>query len=207
MINNAGISTGGAFATTGPDVYELLWRVHFLGHVNVTRAAWPTLLEQGYGRVVNVTSGSVFGFAGSGPYACAKAAVLGLTHTLAAESRGTGVLVNAIMPVAFTRMTAQIPDDRFRGWLETHTPPSLVAPAACFLAHEDCSTSGEIWSVGGGRVARVFLGQALGYTSPDLTLEDVRDHLDDIRATDGALVFADAMEEVRHYMQVLRGPE
>jgi len=101
-------------------------------------------------------------------------------------------------------MTAQIPDDRFRGWLETHTPPSLVAPAACFLAHEDCSTSGEIWSVGGGRVARVFLSQALGYTSPDLTLEDVRDHLDDIRTTGGALVFADAMEEVRHYMQALQ---
>jgi NAD(P)-dependent dehydrogenase (short-subunit alcohol dehydrogenase family) len=180
--------------------------VHFLGHVNVTRAAWPVMLEQGYGRVVNVTSGSVFGFAGSGPYACAKAAVLGLTNVLAAESRGTGILVNAIMPVAFTRMTAQIPDERFRGWLEAHTPASLVAPAACFLAHEACSTSGEIWSVGGGRVARVFLGQSVGYTSAELTVEDVRDHLDEIRATDGALVFTDSMDEVRHYMQVLRDP-
>jgi hypothetical protein len=66
--------------------------------------------------------------------------------------------------------------------------PELVAPVVTFLAHEDCPVTGEVYSVGGGRVARFFIGMTHGYFKKDLTVEDVSDHLDQIRNEEGYTV-------------------
>src|SRR5438445_793143 len=81
------------------------------GRVRVSRAEWPHLKAAGRGRIVNMSSASVFGTPYTSPYVSSKAGIFGLTRALAAEGRYSGIGANAIMPAAFTRMTAQLPDD------------------------------------------------------------------------------------------------
>ena len=85
------------------------------------------------------------------------------------------------------------------GDLADKLAPGLVSPVVAWLAHEDCPVSGHTYSVGGGRVARVFVGQGPGYLSTDapLTLEDVRDHFDEIERTDDFTMFKNATDELR----------
>ena len=73
------------------------------------------------------------------------------------------------------------------------------SPVVAWLAHEDCPVSGHTYSVGGGRVARVFVGEGTGYVRTDapLTLEDVRDHFDEIDCTDDFTLFKNATDELR----------
>ena len=75
-----------------------------------------------------------------------------------------------------------------------------MSPLVAFLAHEDCDVSGEIFSVGGGRVAHIFIGETQGYYSPELTPEDVRDNWDEIRDTEGYAVPMNLAEETALYL-------
>jgi hypothetical protein len=82
--------------------------------------------------------------------------------------------------------------------------PGLVSPVVAWLAHEDCPVSGHTYSVGGGRVARVFVGEGQGYLNPDgLTVEDVRDHFDEIDNTDDFLLLRNATDELRVVSKLL----
>jgi hypothetical protein len=77
--------------------------------------------------------------------------------------------------------------------------PALVAPVAAFLTHADCPVSGEVYTVGAGHVARFFIGRTKGFYRPGLSVEDVRDHLDEIRDEGGYTVPrgpADEMSEL-----------
>src|SRR3954451_1377706 len=163
VINNAGISGGGAFDEMPADDFDLLVDTHFGGAVRGSRAAWPHLKHVGAGRIVNMSSASVFGTPFTSPYVSSKAGIFGLTRALAAEGRYSGIGVNAVMPAAYTRMTAQLPDgDGFRTFLETYFPPEKVAPFVLFLAHETTGINGETFSVGADRAARVFLAECPG---------------------------------------------
>ena len=111
VINNAGISGGGAFDEMPAADFDLLVDTHYGGAVRVSRAAWPHLKQSGAGRIVNMSSASVFGTPFTSPYVSSKAGIFGLTRALAAEGAYSGIGVNAVMPAAYTRMTAQLPDD------------------------------------------------------------------------------------------------
>lgn len=194
LVNNAGISHGGMFDQIPVEMFDRMIDIHLLATVKVTRAAWPHLRERG-GRIVNTTSNSLFGITGTTHYITAKGGVLGLTKSLAMDGRSAGIKVNAIMPCAYTRMTANIPDEAFRGFLEKHFTADKVAPFVVWLASAGVPVSGEIFSVGGGRAARVVLGvagDAVGAT-PEAYAERV-DELMDM----GAVEFPrDATAEVR----------
>ena len=137
VVNNAGISGGGPFDEMPAEYFDLLVDTHYGGAVRVSRAAWPHLKASGAGRIVNMSSASVFGTPFTSPYVSSKAGIFGLTRALAAEGRYSGINANSVMPSAFTRMTAQLPDDDgFRTFLETYFPPDKVAPFVVFLAHE-----------------------------------------------------------------------
>jgi NAD(P)-dependent dehydrogenase (short-subunit alcohol dehydrogenase family) len=178
--------------------------VNLRGSFLVTRAAWAAMAAQGYGRVVFTTSNSgLLGTAGSTAYAASKAALWGLTRTLALEGEPLGIRVNAIAPMAYTAMS-QASRTAPPAWKSgegnawsARLAPSLVSPGVVWLAHETCELNGEVLSVAAGRVARFFLGLTAGYVDDDLTAESIRDHLDQIRDEDGYEVLPTALEEGR----------
>ncbi|HEX6238017.1 MAG TPA: SDR family oxidoreductase [Acidimicrobiales bacterium] len=199
IVNNAGILRDASFKNMEPDKVDAVLAVHLRGAFNVTRPAWEHMRSQGHGRIVNTSSAAgIFGNFGQSNYGAAKMGLVGLTRVLAVEGAKHDIKVNAIAPVAKTRMTQDI-----LGPIADKLLPESVTPVVTFLAHESCPVSGEIYSVGGGRVARVFIGVTPGVTDPDLTAEKVRDHFDEIRAEEGYAVPADLPEELTIAMRSL----
>ena len=178
VVNNAGILRDKSFKNMTPDLWEAVIAVHLTGTYNVTRAAWPHFCEQAYGRIVSTSSAAgIFGNFGQASYGAAKMGIVGLTRVFAQEGGKYNIRSNAIAPVARTRMTEEI-----LGPLVEKVDPALVAPVVAYLASEECQVSGEVYSVGAGRVSRIFIAEAPGFFKKDLTVEDVRDNWDAIRA-------------------------
>jgi NAD(P)-dependent dehydrogenase (short-subunit alcohol dehydrogenase family) len=199
VVNNAGILRDKAFHNMEIDQITAVLDVHLRGSFHVTRAAWPHMREQGYGRVLMTSSASgVIGNFGQANYGAAKMGLVGLVNVLKLEGAKYNIRVNGIAPIAVTRMTEEllgafgIGADQFG--------PELVSPAVAYLVSEECDLTGEIWSVGGGSVSRFFVGLTDGYfkhplNDGELTVDDVAGHLDEIRSTDEYLVPASNQDE------------
>ena len=168
VVNNAGIVRWAGFPHADAENLERHLAVHVGGSFHTTRAAWPHMVEQGYGRVVMTTSTGVFGLPDNTSYATAKAALIGLTRSLTTAGARHGIKVNLVAPAATTRMAGDP-----RGAPEL--PAEAVAPLVAFLAHEDCPVSGEMYAAGGGRFARIFIASTVGHVQPGTapTIEDV----------------------------------
>ena len=178
VINNAGILRDKSFQNMEPDMIQAVLDVHLKGAFNVTQPAFKLMREQGYGRIVSTSSAAgIFGNFGQANYGAAKMGLVGFTRVLAVEGAKYNVKANAIAPLAYTRMT-----ENLLGNLGERLDPSFVSPIVAYLAHEECPVSGEVYSVGGGRVARVFIAESQGYFNATLTLEDVRDNFEQIRS-------------------------
>jgi NAD(P)-dependent dehydrogenase (short-subunit alcohol dehydrogenase family) len=178
LINNAGIVRWAGFPEADAENLERHLAVHVAGSFNTTRAAWPHMVEQAYGRVVMTTSTAIFGLPDNLSYATAKGAVIGLTRSLTTAGAAHGIKVNLIAPVAFTRMAGKATDELDtlgRGADLTQMSPGLVAPMVAFLAHEACPVSGEIYAAGAGRFARMFIASTPGYVhaTGEPSIEDV----------------------------------
>ncbi len=178
LINNAGIIRWAGLPDADGDNLASHLAVHTVGSFNTTRAAWPHMVGQGYGRIVMTTSTGIFGLPQNLSYATAKAAVIGLTRSLKTAGTRHGIKINLIAPAAFTRMAGQpTPDVDAPGSSDASTPmsPDLVAPMVAFLAHEACPVSGEIYAAGAGRFSRIFIASTPGYVHPtsEPTVEDI----------------------------------
>jgi 3-oxoacyl-[acyl-carrier protein] reductase len=157
VINNAGILRDRMVWKLTDSDWQAVLGVHLTGTFNMTRAAVPTMREQGFGRIVNVTSYTgLHGNVGQANYAAAKAGVIGFTRSTAKELARFGITVNAISPNAETDMVASIPEDR-REELRKEIPmgrfsaPSEVGPAVGFLASEEAGyITGVVLPVDGG---------------------------------------------------------
>lgn len=172
VINNAGILRDKSFHNMGPDLMNPVFDVHLKGAFHVTQPAWVRMREQGYGRIVSTSSAAgLFGNFGQANYGAAKMALVGFTRVLAVEGAKYNIKANAIAPLALTRMTEGI-----MGSLGDKLDPALVSPVVAYLASEACEASGRIFSVGGGRVAEVFLGETPGFFDPALSPEAIRDN-------------------------------
>jgi NAD(P)-dependent dehydrogenase (short-subunit alcohol dehydrogenase family) len=190
LINNAGIIRWAGFPQADADNLARHLAVHVGGSFNTTRAAWPHMVEQGYGRIVMTTSTGMFGLPQNLGYATAKAGVVGLTRSLATAGITHGIRINLIAPAAFTRMAGQ-PGDSDAAAMA----PELVAPMAAFLAHEDCPVNGEIYAAGAGRFARIFIASTEGYVhgSSLPTIEDIAQQWATINDESGYYVPVDLM--------------
>lgn len=174
VMNNAGILRDKAFHNMEPDLLNPVLDVHLKGAFYVTKPAFVRMREQGYGRIISTSSAAgVFGNFGQTNYGAAKMGLVGFTRVLGVEGAKFNIKANAIAPLAMTRMTENI-----LGGLKDKLDPGLVSPLVAFLAHEDCPVTGQLFSVGGGRVAQVFLGETNGYYNPNLTPEDVQGNWD-----------------------------
>lgn len=159
VVNNAGILRDKSFAKMEDTDWDLVYRVHVEGAYKVTRAAWPHLREQNYGRIIFTSSTSgIYGNFGQANYGMAKLGLYGLTRTLAIEGRKNNILVNAIAPTGGTRMTeGLIPASVF-----DLLKPELVSPLVVFLGSEQCPDSGGLYEVGGGWMGKVRWERSLG---------------------------------------------
>eukprot|EP00041_Stephanoeca_diplocostata_P023181 m.564340 g.564340 ORF g.564340 m.564340 type:complete len:310 (+) comp22235_c4_seq53:202-1131(+) len=181
VINNAGILRDKTFKRMSDQDWEMIVKVHINGVYAVTKAAWPLMLEQGYGRILNVSSPSgLYGNVGQANYATAKMGMVGLTQTLAKEGGRKQVFCNALAPVAGTRMTATImPEDLVNNLKVEH-----VVSLAVYLCSEECEENGSVFEVGGGAYQKVQVARNEGWVA-DLSLgdpsaEDVAAHWDEI---------------------------
>ncbi|MEV4382465.1 SDR family oxidoreductase [Streptosporangium sp. NPDC049644] len=173
VVNNAGILRDKSFGKMSVEAFDQVLAVHVRGSFLVSREAFPYLKEQGYGRIVNTSSpAGLFGNFGQANYSTAKMGLVGLTKTLGIEGARAGIKANAIAPVAWTRMTEELLPAEFEAKFTAERVSALVT----FLAHEACETSGEVFSVGGGRIARVFVAEGPGWRQDDHTVEDIRDN-------------------------------
>ncbi|MBC6458297.1 SDR family oxidoreductase [Actinomadura sp. HBU206391] len=202
VVNNAGILRDKSFKNMSAAEFDAVIAVHLRGSFLVARAAWSHLRDQGYGRIVNTSSPSgLFGNFGQANYSSAKMGLVGLTKTLAIEGAKYGVKVNAIAPVAYTRMTEDLFPPEFADKLGVE----LVTPLVAWLAHESVESTGETYSVGGGRIARVFVAEGAGFTKKDgLTIEDVRDNWQQINAESPYIVPKNIGEQTAATFEALK---
>ncbi|MCP3854695.1 MAG: SDR family NAD(P)-dependent oxidoreductase [Actinomycetia bacterium] len=201
VVNNAGILRDKTFHKMTDDLLTPVIDVHLKGAVYVTRPAWEHMREQGYGRVVNTSSASgILGNFGQANYGAAKMGLVGLTRVLAAEGAKYNIKANAIAPIARTRMTEELMGDGAAAF-----DPDKVTPLVMWLSHEDVDVTGEVYSAGGGAVARFFIGLTEGYYNPSVTAEDIRDNWGTVRNEEGYSVPANPADEFRKLNRIFRG--
>lgn len=199
VVNNAGILRDKAFHNLTPELLDTVIDVHLRGTIWVTKPAFERMREQGYGRIVNTSSAAgIFGNFGQANYGAAKMGIVGVTRVLAQEGARHNICVNAIAPMARTRMTEEL-----LGGAAEMLNPALVSPVVGFLCHDSCQLTSKIFSVGGGRVAEIFIGVTKGWHDVGLDMEKVRDHLAEICDREGFVEPAQANDEIALLMQAL----
>ncbi|MEU0571485.1 SDR family oxidoreductase [Nonomuraea sp. NPDC005983] len=192
VVNNAGILRDRSFGKMTVEEFDAVLAVHVRGSYLVSQAAYPYMKEAGYGRVVNTSSpAGLFGNFGQANYSTAKMGLVGLTKTIAIEGARNGIRANAIAPVAWTRMTESLLPAEF----EATFTPERVSALVAYLVHDSCEVSGEVFSVGGGRVARVFVAEGPGWKSGEITPEALADNWESVMAEQPyVLTAADSMK-------------
>jgi len=204
VVNNAGILRDKTFHKMEDADWDLVYRVHVEGAYKVTRAAWPHMREQNYGRVIFTASTSgIYGNFGQSNYGMAKLGLYGLTRTLALEGRKNNVLVNAIAPTGGTRMTeGLIPPQVFE-----QLKPELVSPLVVYLASEQCQETSGLFEVGGGWMGKVRWERSLGVgfdPQSGFDAEDVAAQWQQICNFENAAHPADNMEALKEMMANLQ---
>jgi len=181
LVNNAGILRDKAFNNMSVADYEFVNQVHHFGTAYCTKAAWPIMRKQQYGRIVVTTSGSgTVGNFGQANYGAAKMAVNGLINVLRHEGAKYNIRCNAISPSAYTRMTESLLPPDIAPWMK----PELVSPMVAWLCSEECDQNGEIMAATAGGYARVqyFVTEGKQFDPAEpVSIEMVRDSLGDIR--------------------------
>jgi NAD(P)-dependent dehydrogenase (short-subunit alcohol dehydrogenase family) len=168
VVNNAGGAEADnePFAATTTQAREAVMRQNFATAWDVSQAAWPHLVANGYGRIVLTASPiAVYGAPGFSHYAAAKGAIIGLSQTMSAEGAEHGITVNVLNPLAATSASG-MPDNDFSRWYSATFGVDHVAAALAWLVDERCTVTGKIFSLGGRRVAEVAISESAGFLAP-----------------------------------------
>lgn len=188
LVNNAGIALPGRITDYSEKRIETVFRTNLLGPYALVREVWPVMCKQNYGRILATSSNAAFGIGANAPYATTKAGLVGLTLDAAIEGKPHGILANAMMPTALTRLIEGIPDADFVAWFRRHFPPQKVALGILPLLGRDSGVTGRIYALGGGRIARVAFTEARGWVEPELTPELASQHIAEIEDMTDAVV-------------------
>jgi NAD(P)-dependent dehydrogenase (short-subunit alcohol dehydrogenase family) len=194
LVNNAGIITYETLDKMSLEQWRKMLDVTMDSVFHMCKAVWPIFTARYYGRIVNTTSN--VGFAGNEQlihYGAAKLGVAGFTKSLAQEAKAHNVRVNAIAPMAVTRMNQDAffagvaPDPKnwqsdIRDGVVPMGPPSIISPTVLWLAHRSTDVNGEIYSTSSGKVGRVGFVVGGGYFNPNHRPEDLRDNIDKVRS-------------------------
>ncbi len=204
VINNAGILRDKSFVKLEPQDLEIVLDVHLKGAFYVSQPAFRAMKERSYGRFVHTASAAgIFGNFGQSNYGAAKMGLVGLSNVLAVEGAKNNIKSNVIAPIARTRLTEDL-----LGPMASHLDPATVTPLACYLVSEACELTHEVFSVGGGRFARIFVGLTPGWFAGKgkaVALEDVRDHLGQIMEDKSYIIPRNIGDEMRLIAKDLMG--
>ena len=184
LVNNAGILRDKSFTKMEIGDFQLVVDVHLMGTVKPTKAVWPIMKEQGYGRIMVTTSTSgLYGNFGQTNYGAAKLGVVGFINTLKLEGQKDNIRCNALAPVAFTRMTS----DLFPPEAEQMFTPESVSPGVMVLVSEDAPT-GTILLAGAGvfSAAQIMESEGVFLGREGLTAEKVLENWEKITDMKGA---------------------
>jgi NAD(P)-dependent dehydrogenase (short-subunit alcohol dehydrogenase family) len=204
VVNNAGILRDHSFANMTFDEIDAVIDVHLRGAFHVSQPAFVVMKERGYGRFVHTTSASgLFGNFGQANYGAAKAGIMGLSNVLAIEGAKYNVKSNAVAPIARTRMTEDL-----LGPFADMVDPKQVMPMVVYLCSEANEYTHEIFTVGGGRYGRIFIGTNRGWLAgqgvvPEV--EQVAEHIDEVRDISQFEVPLSNNEEIMLLAQMLAG--
>jgi NAD(P)-dependent dehydrogenase (short-subunit alcohol dehydrogenase family) len=207
VIGSAGVLTQAAVEDETRDHFAAMLDVDPLGPFNVVKAAWPSMVDRGAGRIVLTSSSAIFGAPAEIAYGSGKAAILGLGKMLARGGRDQGIKTNIVCPLAYSRMSygnvrlskTQIEARRVLA------PPERVASLVAALAHVSCPVTGELFCAGGGRVTRIYFAENSGFYDPDLSPEDVSAHWDEILDEGSAARVGFASDQIGSFYRSLPG--
>jgi len=157
LINNAGILRDRSFVKMKDEDWDKVFQVHVKGAFKVTKAAWPHMRKQRFGRIIMTISPSgLYGNFGQTNYGAAKMALLGFANSLSKEGFKSNIFVNSIAPVAETRMTADVMPPM--GML-----PKYISPFVVYMCHDSFKETSQIIEVAGGFACKTTLQQGAGY--------------------------------------------
>lgn len=163
LVNNAGVLRDKSFSKVEIEDFNFVLDVHLMGSVNCSKAVWPIMREQGFGRIAMTTSSSgMYGNFGQTNYGAAKMGVIGLMNTLVLEGAKYGIKVNTLSPCAATRMTEDIIPENLLGLLT----PESVTPALLFIVSDDAPNR-TIITAGAGTFARTIVYETGGKWLPE----------------------------------------
>lgn len=165
VINNAGILRDKSFMKMTKDDWMSVIEVHLQGSFSMCHHAWPLMVQQNYGRIVNVGSGAgLYGNFGQANYSSAKMGIWGLANTLSIEGQKYNIFSNCVVPIAVSRMTeGLLPKD-----IHKVLDPRHVTPLVSYLCHESSSENGFCYEVGGGWYSKVRIQRSHGVKLGDL---------------------------------------
>ena len=183
LVNNAGVLRDKSFAKMEINDFTFVVDVHLFGTVKPTKAVWPIMKEQGYGRIMVTSSSSgLYGNFGQSNYGAAKLGVVGFMNTLKLEGQKDNIHINALAPVAWTRMTENL----MPAEMEDMLTPERVTPAVIFMCSEGAPT-GKIICAGAGAYTSAAIVETKGvYLGENPSPEDVAEHWETISKIDDA---------------------
>ena len=203
LIANAGVLRDKSFSKMEIADFEFVLDVHLLGTVKPAKAVWEIMKAQNYGRIVVTTSSSgLYGNFGQTNYGAAKLGIVGFMNTLKLEGQKNNIHVNAIAPVAATRMTENLMPPE----ISARLAPQYVTPGVVFLCSEEAPT-GVILTAGAGAfaVARIFETEGAYLGEGGLSVEEVRDHWAQIADEAGQKAYVTGGEQTQKFFRKMGG--
>ena len=203
LVANAGILRDKTFSKMEIADFEAVMNVHVMGSVKPAKAVWEIMKAQNYGRIVVTTSSTgLYGNFGQSNYGAAKLALIGFMNTLKIEGQKNNIHVNAISPVAATRMTENLMPAEVLAKLK----PEYVTPAVVYLVSEEAPTR-VVMTAGAGAFAqaRIYETEGVYLGEGGLSVEEVRDNFARITDPTGQQAYVNGGEQSGKFFRKMQG--